>query len=188
MNAVVTPPSVKNWATNYVWLVKREFWEHRALYIAPLVYAGIVLLLALASAFGWGDVRMEGMSWRDGMNPDSQPEIRGGGRLVVYAAFYAPFLIITTIVTLYYALDALYADRRDRSVLFWKSLPVSDTETVLAKLGVAAFLGSATAVVISIVTLLLVLTIATVALAVRGMPTMIMWTHIPLLPNIAFMV
>jgi ABC-2 type transport system permease protein len=187
MNSVVTQSGVKSWAANYLWLIKREFWEHRALYIAPMVYAGLVLIMALISAFGWGDVNIEGISWREGMSPDNPPpEVRGGARLMVYAAFAVPFMFIAAIVTLYYSLDALYADRRDRSVLFWKSLPVSDTETVFAKLGVAAFFGSAAALVLSIVTLVLVLCIATIALALRGMPTLIMWTHIPLLPNIAF--
>jgi ABC-2 type transport system permease protein len=38
------------------------------------------------------------------------------------------------VVGIFYCLDALHGERRDRSILFWKSLPVSDTTTVLAKL------------------------------------------------------
>ena len=34
---------------------------------------------------------------------------------------------------MFYCLDALYGERRDRSILFWKSLPVSDLTTVLSK-------------------------------------------------------
>jgi ABC-2 type transport system permease protein len=47
----------------------------------------------------------------------------------------AAFLIILTafIVAVFYCLDALHGERRDRSVLFWKSLPVSDFTTVLSK-------------------------------------------------------
>ena len=37
------------------------------------------------------------------------------------------------IVGFFYCIDSLYADRRDRCVLFWKSLPLSDAETVLSK-------------------------------------------------------
>src|SRR5262245_13778155 len=99
MNAVVAPAGAKSWASNYLWLVKREFWEHRALWIAPLVYAGVVLLLALISAFGWGDVRIEGISWRDGMSAEHAPqEIRGAARFVVYAAFAIPFMFVAMIV------------------------------------------------------------------------------------------
>ena len=37
------------------------------------------------------------------------------------------------IVGIFYCLDALHGERRDRSILFWKSLPVSDLTTVLSK-------------------------------------------------------
>src|SRR5206468_10746510 len=40
------------------------------------------------------------------------------------------------IVGIFYCLDALYGERRDRSILFWKSLPVSDVMAVLSKLAI----------------------------------------------------
>ncbi len=48
--------------------------------------------------------------------------------------------MVLGIVAFFYAIDSLYSDRRDRSVLFWKSLPISDAETVLSKFAVAAIL------------------------------------------------
>jgi ABC-2 type transport system permease protein len=53
---------------------------------------------------------------------------------------------------LMYAADALYGERRDRGILFWKSLPLSDTETVLSKLFVAAVLMPLVAAGIALVT------------------------------------
>jgi ABC-2 type transport system permease protein len=47
------------------------------------------------------------------------------------------FFIVMSIYSTWYLLDCLYADRKDRSILFWKSLPITDTATVLCKLGVA---------------------------------------------------
>ena len=49
----------------------------------------------------------------------------------------AMILIFTAfIVGVFYCLDALHSERRDRSILFWKSLPVSDLTTVLSKASV----------------------------------------------------
>ena len=42
-------------------------------------------------------------------------------------------MLSTTLVAVFYCLDALYGERRDRSILFWRSLPVSDTVAVLTK-------------------------------------------------------
>ena len=49
----------------------------------------------------------------------------------------AMMIIITAfIIGVFYCLDALHSERRDRSILFWKSLPVSDLTTVLSKASV----------------------------------------------------
>jgi ABC-2 type transport system permease protein len=48
-----------------------------------------------------------------------------------------PLYLIMLLVLTFYLLDCLYAERKDRSILFWKSMPVSDGLTVLSKLFVA---------------------------------------------------
>src|SRR5688500_3753928 len=45
----------------------------------------------------------------------------------------APIMLTTLIIAFFYGLDALHGERRDRSILFWKSLPVSDRTPVLSK-------------------------------------------------------
>jgi len=47
------------------------------------------------------------------------------------------FFVVMSIYSTWYLLDCLYADRKDRSILFWKSMPISDTATVVCKLGTA---------------------------------------------------
>jgi ABC-2 type transport system permease protein len=108
-------------------LVRRELWEHRALWIAPLVLQG---LLALALLFG----RMD-MDLPDGML-SSQQRVA----ILTIAQWVAaqPLFIMTSIVLGFYLLDCLYAERKDRSILFWKSLPLSDGLTVGSKFLVAA--------------------------------------------------
>src|SRR3984885_9491101 len=104
---------------DYAWLVRREFWENRAIWIVP---SAIGVALTLAALFG--NVQIPALS-----APDSR--VLSG---VVLFGFGVTFVVVMNIYATWYLLDCLYADRKDRSVLFWKSLPISDTATVLAKL------------------------------------------------------
>jgi ABC-2 type transport system permease protein len=108
---------------NYAWLIKREFWENRAIWVIPSV---IGVLLILGALFG----RVQFTN----LHTPQQSEVVGG---VVLSIFGIAFFVVMSIYSTWYLLDCLYADRKDRSVLFWKSLPISDTTTVLSKLLVA---------------------------------------------------
>jgi ABC-2 type transport system permease protein len=107
------------------WSVQRELWEHRSIYIAPLAVAGVVILGFLISLVGLP----RSMRALAGLDPARQ-------RLVLAMPYsHAGLLLILTgfLVGVFYCLDALHGERRDRSILFWKSLPVSDLTTVLSK-------------------------------------------------------
>jgi ABC-2 type transport system permease protein len=104
----------------YLWLVRREFWERRSIWIVPAVIAGLVILVSL-----FGKTQFFVL--------DSKTQIRELGAAHLAGMGVLFFSVMSLCVTLYY-LDCLYDDRRDRSILFWKSLPVSDTATVLSKL------------------------------------------------------
>ncbi|MGB6307930.1 MAG: hypothetical protein WBF89_09070 [Steroidobacteraceae bacterium] len=106
----------------YIWLVRREFWENRAIWVIPLAIGAFMLLCAL---FGRVDLMSVSMLGRT----VGQAFLLGVG---------ATFFVIMSIYATWYLLDCLYADRRDRSVLFWKSMPISDATTVLSKLATAA--------------------------------------------------
>ncbi len=106
-------------------MVRREFWEHRAFLFAPAIVAAIMVIGAL---FGTNELHVGG-------TPD--PDWLKHSDMIVSVALSGlatPFAIVMCIVTVFYLLDSLYADRKDRSVLFWKSLPVSDVKTVSSKL------------------------------------------------------
>ena len=111
---------------SFVMLARRELWEHRSLWIAPLVVEG---LLAIALLIGR-------------INMDLPEEILGPQQRVAILTFLQwalaqPVFIVTSIVVGFYLIDCLYAERKDRSILFWKSLPLSDAITVSSKLLVA---------------------------------------------------
>jgi ABC-2 type transport system permease protein len=100
---------------------------------------------------------------------------RDGVLVVVYAAVAAVMFLVLGTIGYFYALDALYADRRDRSVLFWKSLPLSDAETVLAKFGVAAVVIPVVAAAAGILGQLIVATGGSIKLALTGGPAASLW-------------
>jgi len=81
------------------------------------------------------------------------------------------------IVGIFYSLDALYGERRDRSILFWKSLPVSDLITVLSKMTVPLFIVPLLSFVITIVAQLIMLLLSSLMLLGSGVSGATLWTH-----------
>ncbi|WP_210235883.1 ABC-2 transporter permease, partial [Mesorhizobium sp. M1C.F.Ca.ET.212.01.1.1] len=86
------------------------------------------------------------------------------------------FIGVLAFVVFFYCLGALYDDRRDRSILFWKSLPLSDTQTVLSKVISALIVAPLIAVIAGIITMLgFLLVISVVALMHGGSPMTLIW-------------
>jgi len=106
-------------------LVRREFWEHRYLWLAPLVVAA---LLAFSPLIGHAELDLV---------PFDSAESRVALSTLVQCALWIPLCVVMGFSLAYYLLDCLFAERKDRSILFWKSLPVSDALTVGSKLLVA---------------------------------------------------
>jgi ABC-2 type transport system permease protein len=107
------------------WSVRREIWENRSIYIAPLVVAG-VMLIGFAISSIWLPQRRRAVLLLDPAQQRAHIE---------QAYVFAAGMLVATafIVGFFYCLDALHGERRDRSILFWKSLPMSDLTAVLAK-------------------------------------------------------
>src|ERR1700742_1770178 len=109
----------------FAWSVRREIWEHRSIYIAPLIAAGLVLFGFLIRILHLKQTMM------------LLAQLKEPGR---QAALAVPFAVVAVadgitglIVAFFYCLGALYTERRARSILFWKSLPVSNATAVLSK-------------------------------------------------------
>jgi ABC-2 type transport system permease protein len=115
----VTPAAMTQTRPLY-WSIRRELWENRSIYIAPLAVAGVLLFAFLIATIGRAVATTD--------------PVRKAAVLAESNSFAAVVIMATTfIVGVFYCLDALHGERRDRSILFWKSLPVSDLTTVLSK-------------------------------------------------------
>jgi ABC-2 type transport system permease protein len=122
-------------------LLKREYWEHRGGFLWTPVWmtASILILTVLgilsAEVFRANAHVHMGFSLDDLRGSISENDlIHAGNALDMAQVMFTGIASIGLFFVLFfYLLGALYDDRRDRSVLFWKSLPVTDTATVVSK-------------------------------------------------------
>jgi ABC-2 type transport system permease protein len=143
------------------WSVRRELWENRSIYIAPLAVAALFLFGFLINV-----MHLPGkMRTAVALTPMEQHELSEEPFALV-----ALLLMGTTfIVSVFYCLDALYGERRDRSILFWKSLPVSDLTTVLSKACIPLLILPLLTFAITVVTQWIMLLISSAVLLGSGL-------------------
>jgi ABC-2 type transport system permease protein len=111
-------------------LIRRELWEHRTLWITPLIVGGLLVLTAFPIHFG-------NVSFGEHAEEFANPQSRLGIFTLMLWGQTVPQYLVMVIVLSFYLMDCLYQERKDRSILFWKSLPVSDANTVISKFLVA---------------------------------------------------
>ncbi len=168
---------------NQLALIKREVWEHRSIYTAPAAIGIIVALLTLTgqvsvSAFGEAvDLAMIGASNVDVAH-------RRAMLTGAFSVVTSVFSFGAWIVMVFYSLDALYAERKDRSILFWRSLPVTDAETVLSKLLVAVVVIPLAFLLTAYATHLVMLLLSSAwVMAEGGNAAHLIWGPAPILDN-----
>ena len=124
------PPQAKPLGTTLVTLVRREFWEYRVLWLGPLVAAALVALAAISAHVNFDFTHEHNSKLEMLLSPAGRLGVSTFAQWVLSIPLYLIMLFVLS----YYLLDCLSAERRDRSILFWKSLPVSDGLTVASKL------------------------------------------------------
>ena len=170
-------------------LVRREFWENRSLWIVPAAAIAILTVLSLYMlvAVLWGHsqsvntIDMQGTHFYLDNLPDfaaaDPAEVRGIIRatpLMLSSFLFSPMM---QIVVFFYLLDSLYADRRDRSILFWRSMPVSDLRTVLSKLATAVLAATGIVFVATIAFELILLVLELIMGGVLGVHLWVVLEH-----------
>jgi ABC-2 type transport system permease protein len=168
---------------NQVALIRRELWEHRSIYVTPLVIALIVSIMAITgqavvSAFDQAvDIAILGAS-------NLGPAERAAAITVLMTGVSSLLIMAMWVLTIFYSLDSLYAERKDRSILFWRSLPCTDSETVVSKLITAVFVIPLITFGVIIVTHLVVLALASLWLGFKGADAWhLIWRAAPLADN-----
>ncbi|HEU0225205.1 MAG TPA: ABC-2 transporter permease [Steroidobacteraceae bacterium] len=158
--------------SRFIWLVRREIWEHKAIWVAPLIVIGCLVLAALTGNIHLGPIGSSGIdAAMDAIPAEKQARLV----LIAYAGLALVVFMVMGIVSFFYALDSLYADRRDRSVLFWKSLPLSDAETVLSKFAVAAIVIPLVALAGAVLSQFVIAVGASAKFAMAGQAAGVMW-------------
>jgi len=143
------------------WSVRRELWENYSIYLAPLIVAGIILFGSLVSASHLPARRQNAMLL--------DPVHRRAAIEMPYDIAAVMIIFTVFIVGVFYCLDALHGERRERSILFWKSLPVSDLTTVLSKVIIALVVLPLVSFTIIVVTHFIMMLISAVALLPSGL-------------------
>jgi ABC-2 type transport system permease protein len=143
-------------------LIRREFWENRSLWMVPAVVAGILTVLSIymlvAVLIGHNQtVNNVDLSNGAHFQIDEMPDFSNAddASFTAFIRFFtlmlgAIFSGLMQLVVFFYLLDSLYAERRDRSVLFWRSMPVSDVRSVLSKLATACVATTAITFVVTV--------------------------------------
>jgi ABC-2 type transport system permease protein len=160
------------------WSVRRELWENRSIYIAALAVAAVFLFGFSISTIGLPH-KIRAMA---ALDMAQQHEA------IARPYDIAALLIIGTafIVGMFYCLDALHGERRDRSVLFWKSMPVSDLTTVLSKASIPIVVIPLVTYTITVATQWIMLLLSSAVLLGSGLSAVTLWTQVPIV-QISFM-
>jgi ABC-2 type transport system permease protein len=153
--------------------VRRELWENRYVYVAPIAVAAVFLLANIVGMFHLAD-KIRSLSGGD-------PQQYREAILEPYNIAAAFMMGAYILVTLFYCAEALHSERRDRSILFWKSLPVSDLTTVLSKASIPFVILPLLTFVLTWVLQLTILLVSSAVLLASGQSIASFWAHLPVM-------
>src|SRR5467141_1476045 len=157
------------------WSVWRELWENRSIYIVPLIVAAVQVFGFAITTIGLADRR------RAVLLLDAAHQRAAIEQPYDLAAMMMIFIVF--IVGVFYCLDALHGERRDRSILFWKSLPVSDLTTVLSKITIPLVILPVIAFALVVCVQVIMLLISSVNLLAHGVSPATTFAHFPVFQN-----
>lgn len=164
-------------------LIRRELWEHRALFVVPMA---IALIEGLAFIVGQVTVSAAGQAVDIALLGASSlgESERAAAINVMLTGLSSLFVMAMIVLAVFYSLDALYAERKDKSILFWRSLPITDAETVISKLLTAIVVIPLVTLVMVAITHIVVLLISSVWLIIQGADAWyLLWKSAPFVDN-----
>jgi len=150
----------------FYWSVRRELMENRSVYFAPLLVAGVFLLGFLVTMqHHVRNAAMNSAQYRDAI-------------VLPYDVSAGMMMLLVILVSLFYSIDALHGERKDRSILFWKSMPVSDLTTILAKATIPIVAIPLIATAVTICLQLVMLIVSSFVLMVTGQSVARFWAEL----------
>src|SRR5205823_14112300 len=159
----------------FYWSVWRELWENHSIYIAPSIVAAIILFGSFVGSFHLAGRRQNALLL--------DPARRRAAIEMPYDIAAMMLIFTAFIIGVFYCLDALYGERRERSILFWKSLPVSDPTTVLSKMTIPLVILPLVAFAIIVCTQFAMFLMTSGVLLAHGMSPATTWTNVPFFQN-----
>lgn len=154
------------------WSIRRELWENRYIYLAPLGLAGIFLLGFLLYLPALPHAMRAAMALDPAHQREPLMKPYGFAALVIMG--------VTFLITMFYCIDALYGERRDRSILFWKSMPVSDLTTVLSKASIPMLVVPLGSFALTVALQSVMLLLNSFVLFASGLDVAPLWTELAL--------
>jgi ABC-2 type transport system permease protein len=158
------------------WSIRRELWENRFLYLGPLIVMAVVLFGTFISITVMPH-RVEGLEPAAQMARLQKP----------FSLAPAPIMLASFIIGLFYSLDALYGERRDRSILFWKSMPVSDRTAVVSKASIPIVVLPVIAWILSVAAQIILLVVSTPVLLANQMNPAQLWSELDFFQGLVIM-
>ncbi len=164
----------------FLWSIRRELWESLTIIGVPVAIASIAILAILFTT-----IRFSGQ-----LLSQVGPDNKALSNLAVLPLLPVPFVLGVAMVgvAIFYSLDALLSERQDRTILFWKSLPVSDTTTVLSKIAIPILVLPVVTFVLAAVSEVAIFIIGIIALLSHHASVSVAWSGIPVLPLLGLMV
>src|SRR5580700_7010029 len=174
------PPAAVSPTRPLYWSVRRELWENRSIYVAPLAIAA-VYLLSFAISVIWLPNNMREVWMPHTMREMAALKVTDSlvGLAMPYSHAAMLIGLIAFLVGIFYSLEALHGERRDRSILFWKSLPVSNLTTVLSKASIPLVVLPLIVVAITVALQQIMRLLSTAVLLISGGNAATLWTGLP---------
>jgi ABC-2 type transport system permease protein len=157
----------------FYWSVRRELWENRSIYLAPLAAAAVFLFAFLISAIFSLPGIVRGLPMLD--RGKVQAELQ-----LPYDMAAGLLMLTQLLVGVFYSLEALHGERRDRCILFWKSLPVSDLTVVLSKATIPIVVVPLFTWAVTVALQFVMLVLSSAAVAGRGLSVATLWAQVSL--------
>ena len=174
LESQATAPAAISGGQRLYWSLRRELWENRSVYLAPLGVAALFLFGFLITGAHHLPRKMRALST---LAPDKLHEAIIEPYDIAAASLLGTFLF----VAMFYCIETLQGERRDRSILFWKSLPVSDLTTVAAKASIPFVLLPLLTFAVNVATHFIMLLLSSAVLAGSGLSVAAYWPQVSLL-------